>query len=99
MRGVGRRLSSRELARNEENAAASRAAKADYERAWAKTRCCAAPGCDVEISRGKLFCRDHWFMLPASLRRSIVITFQHRMRRDYAQLYSEAIVFLEGARG
>lgn len=94
---MGRRPSARELARQAENDALSREAKARRDELWRPKVCCSAPGCAVEIKRGMLFCGPHWWSLPAWLRRSIVLAYHHRLRRDYAQLYSQAIVLLERA--
>lgn len=94
---MGRRPSARELAIREQSAALSREAKARWDEAHRPRVCCSAPGCAVEIRRGMLFCGPHWWSLPAALRRSIVLAYHHRLRRDYAQLYSQAIVLLERA--
>lgn len=35
------------------------------------THKCAAAGCGLVIDRGLLMCRDHWFMVPAPIRRAV----------------------------
>ena len=32
---------------------------------------CPMPGCSIKIPQTKLACRDHWYELPAELRREV----------------------------
>lgn len=43
-----------------------------------------------------LMCRAHWLALPCGLRCSILITFRHRLVRDYQALVSKAVDLIEG---
>jgi hypothetical protein len=49
-----------------------------------KPTICDAPGCSVEIQRGKLMCRAHWFGTPAPLRRAISDAWKERRIRDWS---------------
>ncbi|WP_066477423.1 MULTISPECIES: LexA family protein [unclassified Sphingomonas] len=55
-----------------------------------RTRTCAASSCHREVSRGQLFCRAHWFDLPAHLREGIHRAHSRRDRAAYQQLVGEA---------
>jgi hypothetical protein len=37
---------------------------------------CPWPGCPKSVKDGYLFCRDHWYALPAELRGRILATFR-----------------------
>lgn len=53
-------------------------------------RTCTASSCHREVTRGQLFCRAHWFDLPAHLREAIHRAHSRRDRRAYQQLVGEA---------
>lgn len=52
---------------------------------------CAATRCREPVRRGDLMCRAHWLSLPSALRRSILVTFRHRIVDDYQALVSKAV--------
>lgn len=39
---------------------------------------CRAVACDVTVSAGKLMCRTHWSMVPADLRRAVLVAWRSR---------------------
>ena len=57
---------------------------------------CSATGCSVEIQRGKLMCREHWFALPRPLRAAITSAWKERRLRDWSANCLEARAFLAG---
>lgn len=60
-------------------------------------RSCDAPDCEVQIRRGVLMCRTHWYMLPPHLRRAINSSWRHRRTqglRTYAANVREARSYL-----
>lgn len=64
-----------------------------------ETHDCAAPACDIEIPVGRLFCRGHWFALPAHIRRRVTgrwLAWQRDLgdlakRQSYYRVRDEAI--------
>lgn len=95
LRGVSSRMLLAELARRGEtidtlagDTALSLAPDAQH---------CAHDGCGVAIGRGKLFCRRHWFQLPLDVRERLLRAFADRDEADYAEVFSEAKLRLEGA--
>lgn len=72
--------------------------KTSYRRDWRdppRVVTCALGKCGAPVRRGQLFCRNHWFALPGEMRRSILITFSHRLERDYGALFQKAVLLLE----
>ncbi|HET9511823.1 MAG TPA: hypothetical protein VFO80_11805 [Sphingomonas sp.] len=59
-------------------------------------RVCTAPCCTVEIPRGKLMCRPHWYELPRILRTEINAAWRERRIRDWSGLCLEARGLLAG---
>lgn len=55
---------------------------------------CDAPGCKVEIPRGRLMCRPHWFAVPRPLRLAISAAWKERRIRDWSANCLEARSFL-----
>lgn len=51
---------------------------------------CAADSCQLEVERGKLFCRRHWFSLPEPLRKAIWRAFIGKNVTRYQELVTEA---------
>jgi len=62
-------------------------------------KCCAATACYVPVERGKLFCRDHWFMLSARQRNAIVLTFRAGHVAAYRDTFDDAISTIERIEG
>ncbi len=68
----------------------------------AGTGSCAAPGCQLEVSRGHLMCLSHWRALPETLRHAILSTHRRARQRGcevatrrFGQLVAEARDYLE----
>ncbi len=59
-------------------------------------RLCTAPRCAVEIQRGKLMCRPHWFELPRLIRQEINAAWKEGRIRDWSSLCLQARSFLTG---
>jgi hypothetical protein len=59
-------------------------------RAKAPPRLCHAPGCTVEVRRGMLMCRPHWFQLPSALRAAINETWKAGAIREWSANCLEA---------
>lgn len=57
---------------------------------------CAADCCQVEVRRGQLFCRTHWFALPRDLQDGIKQAFARRDTSRYQELVAEARDIAEG---
>ena len=51
---------------------------------------CASDCCQVEVPRGHLFCRPHWFDLPESLRTEILAAFRANDAARYGDAVSRA---------
>lgn len=51
---------------------------------------CGAPGCTVEIRRGMLMCRDHWYQVPRPLRLAITSAWKERRIHDWSANCLEA---------
>jgi hypothetical protein len=51
---------------------------------------CAADCCQVQVERGKLFCRRHWFTLPRVLREDILRAFAAKDVTRYQELVARA---------
>jgi hypothetical protein len=49
-----------------------------------RPRICDVPRCAVEVPRGKLMCRDHWFALPRPLRAEINAAWREGRIRDWS---------------
>lgn len=58
------------------------------------SRICDAPGCTVEVKRGILMCRPHWFSLPKQLQRAISDTWRSGQIRAWSANCLEARKFL-----
>lgn len=54
---------------------------------------CPSPGCRIYVPRQRLACSDHWFSLPADLRKAINDTYRRDTQR-HLQLYREAVRLL-----
>ncbi len=64
---------------------------ATYERrAFGKAVSCAADSCQIEVKRGMLFCRRHWFSLPQSLQQDIKRAYSAKDTSKYQVFVSEA---------
>ncbi|RDE04666.1 hypothetical protein [Sphingomonas aracearum] len=59
-----------------------------------RTRTCDAPGCTVEVTRGILMCRPHWFALPRPLRQAINAAWKERRIHEWSANCLEARSFL-----
>lgn len=55
---------------------------------------CDAPNCQVEIPRGRLMCRAHWFAVPYRLRQAISAAWKERRIRDWSANCFEARSYL-----
>lgn len=53
-------------------------------------RSCAADSCHMQVRRGHLFCRDHWFSLPLTLREGILQAHRRRDAGQYQELVTKA---------
>ncbi len=62
------------------------------------THKCDAPGCDRIIPRGKLMCGEHWFALPAPLRRAINENWRERRMGAWSECVLEARGWLAQSR-
>lgn len=51
---------------------------------------CAAHRCHIEVRRGHLFCREHWFALPSALRARILDAFGAKDTAAYERAVTEA---------
>ncbi|MDB5663416.1 MAG: hypothetical protein JWN59_1754 [Sphingomonas bacterium] len=51
---------------------------------------CDAPGCTVEVRRGILMCRPHWFRTPRLLREAISAAWAEKRIRDWSAACLEA---------
>lgn len=60
-------------------------------------RTCDAPGCSIEVPRGKLMCRAHWFALPRILRTEISSAWREGRIRDWSANCLSARGYLAGA--
>jgi hypothetical protein len=65
-------------------------------RAARPARACSAPGCSIEVPRGKLMCRPHWFALPRPLRTEINAAWREGRIRDWSANCLSARSFLAG---
>ena len=54
---------------------------------------CPSPGCRIYVPAKRLACSDHWFSLPAELRKGINDTYRRDTQR-HLQLYREAVRLL-----
>lgn len=61
------------------------------------TASCAATCCGASVQRGHLFCREHWFVLPAGLRERILRSFGRRDVPGYQAAVAEARDVIDGA--
>lgn len=59
-------------------------------------RICDAPGCTVEVRRGILMCRPHWFATPKPLRDAINEAWANRRMREWSAHCLEARAFHAG---
>lgn len=60
---------------------------------------CAADSCGIEVPKGHLFCRRHWFGLPLDLRQTILRTFAARDVNAYQDAVARARDIADGGRG
>ena len=58
---------------------------------------CAGDACFVEVQRGMLFCREHWFSLPRELRDRILATFGAKDIDGYQDAVTEARGRIDGS--
>jgi hypothetical protein len=65
------------------------------ESATGRGRPCALESCAVLVGRGQLFCRQHWFALPAELQGAVKRTWAARDERAFGQALLHARDWLE----
>lgn len=53
------------------------------------------PGCDAQLPRNILACRQHWYSLPADLRREINRTWKSGDLDQYLSARREAVALLD----
>lgn len=68
-------------------------------RAYGGRASCAADTCGAAVQRGHLFCRTHWFRLPARLREDILAAFARRDTARYQELVAQARDIADGCGG
>lgn len=61
--------------------------------------CCAATRCRTPITRGMIFCPDHWDAIPARTRRAIQGAWRARDMQAYEQAFDAARNHLDLADG
>jgi hypothetical protein len=60
------------------------------KRAARPARTCDAPGCSIEVRRGVLMCRPHWYQTPRLLRETISEAWRAKRFRDWSAACLEA---------
>ena len=63
---------------------------------------CAARGCDVQVARGMLMCRRHWWMLRPSMRDAVWATYldgKGILSDGYRQAVDDAVEYLAAKEG
>ncbi|RIA44081.1 hypothetical protein DFR49_2318 [Hephaestia caeni] len=68
-------------------------------RVFGRAVSCAADSCQIEVKRGQLFCRRHWFSLPLSLQQDIKRAFAAKDTGKYQVFVSEARDRIDRAKG
>lgn len=62
-------------------------------------RTCAADTCGAPVAVGHLFCRSHWYAIPATLRSAIFEAHRRRQSGLYQQLVAQARDIADGCTG
>lgn len=75
---------------------AALAASVQHEHRLAFNRkSCAAETCGERVRPGRVFCRNHWYFLPAWLRRSIINTFRDAEWEAHQNAIRQAADFID----
>jgi len=60
---------------------------------------CAATSCRDTVSRGMIFCPDHWAAIPQRTQRAITAAWRARDMQAYAEAFDAARTYLDLADG